>query len=205
MWCASIKVSVGLMLLPASWHSMTIWKRGGFLYPWQSAPVERGAKEPRIGSGKREAGGKKKYIQISNPIYMWLCLNATLLRGVQTGHQRRALIEAQQKHANALILFSLPALPQPSLIFVFSKYTSDHSSQTFTTRVPVCRRLHAHLPLSDRQVGSMGAGRQPRAVSFCQESHCTFGPRFLPVELEVEVSSRGGALGNSVGKKTAPN
>lgn len=70
MWDTSIKVSVRLMLLPASWHSMTIWKRGCFLYPWPTAPVER------TGGAKRKAGGGSggEGVQIHNPIYISLCL-----------------------------------------------------------------------------------------------------------------------------------
>lgn len=96
--------------------------------------------EQRIGGGKREGRGKK--IQISNPIYISLCLNATLLRGMKSRGQRRGLIEAQRKHANAMILFSLPALLGPSLIiqfhFLFFLHASDRYSLTFTTRVSVC-------------------------------------------------------------------
>lgn len=82
MWDTSIKVSVRLMLLPASWHSMTIWKRGCFLYPWPTAPVER------IGGGRREGrcvcrrewrGG----VQIYNPIYITLCLGEDPAEGCE--------------------------------------------------------------------------------------------------------------------------
>lgn len=76
MWDTSIKVSVRLMLLPASWHSMTIWTRGCFLYPWPTAPVER------IGGGERKAGGRGG-AQIYNPIYISLCLGKDAAKGCE--------------------------------------------------------------------------------------------------------------------------
>lgn len=88
MWDTSIKVSVRLMLLPASWHSMTIWKRGCFLYPWPTAPVER------IGGGRREGRcvcrrgwGGYKSITLFTSHSVWA---KTLLRVVKTRRQRRA-------------------------------------------------------------------------------------------------------------------
>lgn len=145
MWYASIKVGVRLMLLPASWHSMTIWKRGCFLYPWRSAPVERGAKDWRW---KLEGRGGKKYKSLtlftSRSVWMRPCWGAGKAEA-----KRRALIEAQRKHANAMILFSLPPLLGPSLIIRFHFLASYRYSLTFTTRVSVCWHPHMRLPLSD--------------------------------------------------------
>lgn len=115
MWYASIKVRVSLMLFPASWHSMTIWNGSSFLFPWLSSQVERILhREHSILSLKK----KKRKKHLTSTMLLALCVS-NLTEGHGDQRPQTALIEAQLKHANALILFSLGVLLGCGISFDF--------------------------------------------------------------------------------------
>lgn len=111
MWYASIKVRVTLMLFPASWHSMTIWNCRCFLYPWLTTRVEKKKKKKK---GARIVKGRllfrKKKIKNPLPCLLLAPSDSNPTEGGENQRPQTSLIEAQLKHANALILFSLVVL-----------------------------------------------------------------------------------------------
>lgn len=114
MWYASIKVHVSLMRFPASWHSMTIWNCRPFLFPWLTSQVERSMYRAHSVLSFLKKGKK----HLISKMLLALCVS-NLTEGHGDQRPQTALIEAQLKHANALILFSLGVLLDCGISFDF--------------------------------------------------------------------------------------